>query len=63
MAALLVVSFTTLKTTFSLHLQTDAGKLLMMTLLIMTPTVFFFFQRVFDAGDWLANKLRREEAQ
>ena len=63
MAALLVVCFTTLKTTFSLHLQTEPGKLLMMTLLIMTPTVFFFFQRVFDAGDWLANKLRREEAQ
>ncbi len=61
MAALLIVCFTTLKSTFSLHLQTDAGKLLMMTLLIMTPTVFFFFQRVFDFGDMVAHKLRRHK--
>ena len=61
MTALLIVCFTTLKSTFSLHLETNQGKLLMMTLLIMTPTVFFFFQRVFDTGDWLANKLRRKK--
>ena len=61
MAALLIVCFTTLKSTFSLHLETNEGKLLMMTLLIMTPTVFVFFQWVFDAGDWLANKLRRRK--
>jgi cation-transporting ATPase E len=61
MAVLLVVCFTTLQGTFSLHLQTNEGKLLMMTLLLMTPTVFFFFQRVFDTGDWLLNKLRRKK--
>ena len=61
MAALLIVCFTTLQGTFSLHLQTNAGKLLATTLLIMTPTVFFFFQRVFDIGDWLVGKLRRKK--
>ena len=61
MAVLLVVCFTTLQGTFSLHLQTNEGKLLMMTLLLMTPTVFFFFQWVFDTGDWLLNKLRRRK--
>ena len=58
MAALLVVAFTTMQSTFSLHLQTNAGKLLALTLLIMTPTVFVFFQRVFDITDWVGNKLR-----
>ena len=61
MAVLLIVCFTTLQGTFSLHLQTNAGKLLAGTLLIMTPTVFFAFQRVFDWGDWIANKLRRHK--
>ena len=59
MAALLVVCFTTLQGTFSLHLNTNAGKLLAGTLLIMTPTVFFFFQRIFDLGDTIAHKIRR----
>ena len=61
MAVLLMVCFTTLKGTFSLHLDTNAGKLLAGTLLIMTPTVFFFFQRVFDIGDWITHKLRRHK--
>jgi hypothetical protein len=56
-----MVCFTTLKGTFSLHLDTNAGKLLAGTLLIMTPTVFFFFQRVFDIGDWITHKLRRHK--
>ena len=61
MAVLLIVCFTTLQGTFSLHLQTNAGKLLAGTLLIMTPTVFFFFQRVFDFGDMVAHKFRRHK--
>ena len=61
MAVLLMVCFTTLKGTFSLHLDTNAGKLLAGTLLIMTPTVFFFFQRVFDIGDYITHKLRRHK--
>ena len=61
MAVLLAVAFTTLQGTFSLHLQTGAGKLLAGTLLLMTPTVFFLLQRVFDTGDWIVNKLKRKE--
>ena len=60
-AALLIVAFTTLQSTFSLHLNTNEGKLLAVTLLIMTPTVFTFFQRVFDTGDWIIHKLSRKK--
>jgi cation-transporting ATPase E len=63
MAVLLIVCFTTLQGTFSLHLQTGAGKLLALTLLIMTPTVFTFFQRIFDAGDWLSGKFRKRKQE
>ena len=63
MAVLLMVCFTTLKGTFSLHLDTNAGKLLAGTLLIMTPTVFFFFQRVFDIGDYITHKLHRHKEE
>ena len=61
MAALLIVAFTTLQSTFSLHLNTNEGKLLAVTLLIMTPTVFTFFQRVFDTGDRIIHKLSRKK--
>jgi cation-transporting ATPase E len=61
MAVLLMVCFTTLQGTFSLHLDTNAGKLLAGTLLIMTPTVFFFFQRVFDIGDYITHKIRHHK--
>lgn len=51
MAAGLVVCFTLLGGFFDLRTGSLAALLVMMTLLIMTPTVFFAIQRVFDWGD------------
>ena len=48
MAAGIVVCFTLLGNVFNLNTWTTEARLVMMTLLIMTPTVFFFFQRLFD---------------
>ena len=63
MAACLVVCFTVLRAFFSLHLHGIQALLVFATLLIMTPTVFFAAQRVFDWFDILITKLfhRREE--
>ncbi|MBQ7800901.1 MAG: HAD-IC family P-type ATPase [Oscillospiraceae bacterium] len=61
MAAALVVCFTFLGNIFDLRTGTVEANLVMITLLIMTPTVFFAIQRVFDWGDkiylWVRNKL------
>ena len=60
MAVLLLVCFTLLGALFELRTGTWAIRLVMATLLIMTPTVFFAFQRIFDWGDrayvWLQNR-------
>ena len=63
MALGLVVCFTLLGNVLSLSSGSLEARLLMMTLLLMTPTVFFAIQRVFDWGDrlwgWVAALLRK----
>lgn len=63
MAAGIVVCFTLLGSVFELRTGTVAVNLVMATLLIMTPTVFFAMQRLFDFGDraylWARRKLGR----
>ncbi len=51
MAAALVFCFTLLGSIFDLQTGSMGAKLVMTTLLIMTPTAFFAIQRVFDWGD------------
>ena len=51
MALGLTACFTLLGETLSLSSGSVEARLLMMTLLLMTPTVFFAIQRVFDWGD------------
>ncbi len=64
MAAGLVACFAFFSNTLELQTQNPATLLVMVTLLIMTPTVFFAVQRVFDWGDravaWVARKLKRQ---
>ena len=58
MALALVLCFTWLGSFFELKASMRSVQLVMATLLIMTPTVFFAIQRVFDWGDKLVLKLR-----
>jgi len=51
MALALVVCFTLLGELFTLRAGSTGAKLVMVTLLIMTPTAFFAIQRLFDWGD------------
>lgn len=51
MAAGLVICFTALGSFLELRTGSTATALVMATLLIMTPTVFFVMQRLFDWGD------------
>ena len=51
MALGLVFCFTLLGSLFELQAGSWGAKLVMATLLIMTPTVFFAIQRIFDWGD------------
>ncbi len=51
MALGLVISFTWLGSLFDLRTATPGASLVMTTLLIMTPTVFFAVQKLFDWGD------------
>ena len=53
MAAGLVICFTLLGSLFDLHTGSAATALVMAALVIMTPTVFFAIQRLFDWGDRL----------
>ena len=53
MAAGLVVSFTLLGGLFELWTGSAQATLVMVTLLIMTPTVFFVYQWIFDQADKL----------
>ena len=57
MAAGIVVCFTLLGDVFNLNTWTTEARLVMMTLLIMTPTVFFFFQRLFDDLERLVHRI------
>ena len=61
MAAALVGCFTLLGGIFELQVGSQAAGLVMLTLLIMTPTVFFAIQRLFDWGDKLfANRHKQQ---
>ena len=61
MTAAIFVCFTFLGNIFDLRTGTIEANLVMITLLIMTPTVFFAIQRVFDWGDkvylWVREKI------
>ena len=61
MATMLVVIFTFFRSFFSLHIASIQAILVLVTLLLMTPTVFFAVQRAFDGFDWVINKLRRKK--
>ena len=61
MAAALVGCFTLLGGVFELRIDSTAVLLIMATLLIMTPTVFFAIQRLFDWGDKLAAKIKKKK--
>ena len=59
MGIALVICFTLLGSFFELRTGSDGVQLVMLTLLIMTPTVFFAVQRLFDLGDRVVARLRR----
>ena len=61
MAACLLGCFTLLGGLLELRAGSWAIRLVMATLMIMTPTVFFAMQRVFDWGDkiWLRLRSRK----
>ena len=61
MAALLVIIFLFFRNFFSLHIESKQAILVLITLLLMTPTVFFAVQRVFDWFDRLILKLRHKK--
>ena len=65
MAVALVVCFTWLGSFFELRASSLSVQLVMATLLIMTPTVFFAMQRVFDWFDrlvlWIRKLFRRKK--
>lgn len=59
MALALLFCFTVLAHFFELHPGSTEATLVMLTLLLMTPTVFFAIQRLFDWGDKVHLRLRR----
>ena len=59
MLTALVVTFTVLGDMFALTTGTVQTELVMLTLMLMTPTVFFAMQRLFDWGDRLVSLLKR----
>ena len=58
MAAGLVISFTVLGGLFDLRTGSAGATLVMVTLLIMTPTVFFAVQRFFDWSDKVVARIQ-----
>ena len=60
MAIALLGCFTLLGSFFELQTGSSGVRLVMTVLLIMTPTVFFAIQRVFDWGDKVFARLRRK---
>ena len=63
MAAMLLVIFLFFRSFFSLHIVSPQAILVLTTLLLMTPTVFFAVQRVFDWFDRMILKLRGKFAK
>ena len=61
MLVCLVVVFTCLGELFELRSGTVQTNLLMLTLLLMTPTVFFAMQRLFDWGEKIFRRVFRRE--
>ena len=61
MLVCLVVVFTCLGELFELRSGTVQTNLLMLTLLLMTPTVFFAMQRLFDWGEKIFCRVFRRE--
>ena len=59
MTLALLFCFTALAQFFELHPGSREATLVMLTLIIMTPTVFFAIQRVFDWGDKIYLRLRK----
>ena len=59
MAAALLFCFTVLAPFFELHAGSRETGLIMTALIIMTPTVFFAIQRLFDWGDKWVLRLRQ----
>ena len=59
MAVGLVLCFTLLGTFFELRTSQVSTTLVMLTLLLMTPTVFFAIRRVFDWGDRMVARFRK----
>ncbi len=60
MAAGLVICFTVFGDFFDLEPGNAQSSIIMVTLLIMTPTVFFAVQRLFDWGDKVVARVRRK---
>jgi len=63
MALALLGCFTLLRDIFSLEAGNLSTTLVMLTLLMMTPTVFFAVQRIFDLGDKLYLKARKKRTK
>jgi len=63
MLASLFGCFTVLGNLFELYTGGIETKLVMLTLLIMTPTVFFAMQRLFDLGDAVYLWIQKRRAQ
>ena len=61
MLVCLIVVFTCLGELFELRSGTVQTNLLMLTLLLMTPTVFFAMQRLFDWGEKFIRRVFRRE--
>ena len=61
MCAALVIIFSFFRGLFYLHIESRQAILVMVTLLLMTPTVFFAVQRIFDWFDKLFAKRKQEE--
>ena len=59
----LTVVFTLLGQLFQLHTGSMETKLVMFTLLLMTPTVFFAMQRLFDFGEKIYNRVLENDRQ
>ena len=62
MAAALLICFTALGAVFNLRTEAPPVVLVMATLLVMTPTVFFAVMRVFDWGDRIVVRVREWKA-
>ena len=60
MLVCLIAVFTFLGELFELRTGTPQTKLLMLTLLLMTPTVFFAMQRLFDWGERIVGRISRK---